>query len=675
MSMETASAAWAWPWNAPLAPIDNPLPSLCEIRQKQQEIEALMHAESQLQQQPALVRMEVIRRANRLEAEQGAARAGAFIAGTFVKRMLPRLGLAHARYHIPKMSADTAHLMWRFNHLPDMSRGDIALLAQDIASFIWLEASIINQEMPGSGDFELAHTVFMRTAAITRAFRQSPPYWNQLIARCFCLDKTTAAISRMTSDKWWTERLRRHAGEWREHLHIALGNVSKRASPCVSKIAIYEWKEQKRRTREFLKLMELEDEEGNRISLIDKYWGSVANPAIRRTEMMVRIRGFETICNSLGYMAEFYTLTAPSRFHATTIRGDRNPKWDGSSPADTQRYLRQLWSKIRARLHRQNLRIFGIRVTEPHHDGTPHWHMLFFMRPAQAEKVRETLRDYALAEDSSELLTSSARRARFHSETIDPEKGSATGYVAKYISKNIDGYALDGERDDESGRPLKEAAIAAAAWSVRWRIRQFQFIGGAPVTVYRELRRMADSARAAKAGLQFKAVHDAADTGDWAGYIRAQGGPFVRRAELAARLWYAPRAERNAYGEDVMRIRGVFAPLAATAEPVLTRPHTWKIVRRQAGETDVSGANAPPWSSVNNCTVADQRLSHALKSRGFNGSDNEIAILKRGSSLNFHGDSRLFLHQGRLEEIAGQSGTEPWPGWRQRVVCKPVCSY
>ncbi|VTN10959.1 Bacteriophage replication gene A protein (GPA) [Raoultella terrigena] len=213
--------------------------------------------------------------------------------------------------------------------------------------------------------------------------------------------------------------------------------------------------------------------------------------------------GFENICNELGYVGEFYTLTAPSKYHATTKAGYRNSKWNGASPADTQSYLTGLWARIRAKLHREEIRIFGIRVAEPHHDGTPHWHMLMFMLPEDVERVRHIIRDYAWEEDRHELRSDKAKKARFHAEAIDPEKGSATGYVAKYISKNIDGYALDGETDDESGELLKETAPAVSAWAARWHIRQFQFIGGAPVTVYRELRRLADTETAHGLSVEF----------------------------------------------------------------------------------------------------------------------------------------------------------------------------
>jgi hypothetical protein len=180
-----------------------------------------------------------------------------------------------------------------------------------------------------------------------------------------------------------------------------------------SKNCVTDWREQKRRTREFLKGLDLEDEDGNRISLIEKYDGSVANPAIRRCELMTRIRGFENICNELGYVGEFYTLTAPSKYHATTKAGYRNSKWNGASPSDTQSYLTGLWARIRAKLHREEIRIFGIRVAEPHHDGTPHWHMLMFMLPEDVERVRLIIRDYAWEEDRHELRSDKAKKRAF----------------------------------------------------------------------------------------------------------------------------------------------------------------------------------------------------------------------------------------------------------------------
>ncbi|MDC9588570.1 replication endonuclease [Xenorhabdus sp. XENO-10] len=603
-------------WDKPIQPITRPLPTYAEQYQKEEEHRAQVkehkaraHMQDlyrELKKQPMMVRLDVQYRANVLEKEQGLYRAEAFLSKTFVDRILPRVNLVTGRYQIQEVEADNALYMARFNRIPDMSREDVELLATDIAEFVTAKLQTVADDMPSEdSDLKRAHALYMRAAAITKAYRQDVPYWDKLAGRFFDEMQAIAAISRMTSDKWWLGRLRRLAAEWREHLQISINRVSKKSSTYASRMAISEWKEQKHRTKEFIKSMELEDEEGNRISLIDKYYGSVANPAIRRTEMMVRIRGFENICHELGYVAEFYTLTAPSKYHATTRHGHRNRKWNGCSPADTQQYLSSLWAKIRAKLHRNNLRIFGIRVAEPHHDATPHWHMLFFMQPEQADQVRDIIREYALQEDRHELKTAKALKARFHAEKIDPEKGSATGYVAKYISKNIDGYAMDGERDDESNLLMKDAAIAATAWAGRWRIRQFQFVGGAPVTVYRELRRMADHDTAMGLSIEFATVHDAADNGDWANYINAQGGPFVRRDDLVARLWYETEQETNAHGEDVIRIKGVFSPLVGMDTPILTRLKTWQIVPKLAeasAEAGFSGASAPPRSSVNNCT-------------------------------------------------------------------------
>lgn len=630
--------AYAYPWNAPRSAIASPYETHEEIHRRDRMIAAVLRARKALALQPDCVRLDIYRTADALEQHQGTQRANAFLI-TFCKRALPRLDLIAKKYRLIDITTDLSDAVFaghfdtqllqflasrmvnmtaRYNRLPDMTKADIKLLAGDIANFI--RAELANMPELDGSELKTLYHWYMRAGVICWQFNVKPPQWEKVTKRLADTDDIGPAVTRMFNETWWLNRLRRVAREWREHLQIALGNVSKIKQPYASKGCITDWREQKKRTLEFIKGMELEDEEGNRIDLVDKYFGSVANPAIRRAELMVRIRGFENICSELGYVGEFYTITAPSKYHATTKAGYRNRKWNGASPADTQAYLTGVWSRIRAKLHRDDVRIFGIRVAEPHHDATPHWHMLMFMRPEDTDYVRSVIRKYAYKEDRGELVSNKARKARFHAEAIDPEKGSATGYVAKYISKNIDGYALDGETDDETGELLKDSARAVSAWAARWRIRQFQFIGGAPVTVFRELRRMADTEAAHGLSVEFALAHDAADVGDWAGYVNAQGGPFVRRDDLRVRTLYEPRAEFNQYGEEVVCIRGVYDTDIGVGSPVLTRLTQWKIVPKRAPseDFDLKGAIAPSRSSVNNCTRSKSRTVGEVIIRGQN---------------------------------------------------------
>ncbi|EBZ6777551.1 replication endonuclease, partial [Salmonella enterica subsp. enterica serovar Mbandaka] len=424
-----------------------------------------------------------------------------------------------------------------------------------------------------------------------------------------------------------------------------------------------EWIEQKKRNLEFFKKFDLLNDEGLRIALDSMVHRSVANPAIRRCELMVRMRGFEDMANEEGLAGEFYTITAPSRFHAVHNKGGFVSQWDGSTPQDTQRYLCGVWAKARAAISRAGIHVFGFRVVEPHHDGTPHWHMLLFMRPQDVDTVRDILCYHARITDSEELQTPNALKARFHVEAIDPAKGSATGYIAKYISKNIDGFALDGEQDEETGENLRDMAKSVSAWASRWRIRQFQQIGGAPVTVWRELRRLRDQVLTDR---RMDAVLAAADVGDWAAYTQAQGGALVARRDLVVRLAYEITEQGNEYAEDVQRVQGVYSPLVPDSE-VCTRLVKWQKVAKlteASAEAGFSGGNAAPWSSVNNCTEGGtrRRLKLELRSRGLDGSDEEIDILKRGGGLRF-GQSALIYRNGRLQEKQNEPMQELWPGW------------
>ncbi|HBB8731889.1 TPA: replication endonuclease [Escherichia coli] len=63
-----------------------------------------------------------------------------------------------------------------------------------------------------------------------------------------------------------------------------------------------------------------------------------------------------------------------------------------------------------------------------------------FMRKKDRRAITALLRKFAIREDREELGNNTG--PRFKSELINPRKGTPTSYIAKYISKNIDGRGL-----------------------------------------------------------------------------------------------------------------------------------------------------------------------------------------------------------------------------------------
>lgn len=375
----------------------------------------------------------------------------------------------------------------------------------------------------------------------------------------------TGILNRLCDDKWWRTTLRNITIRNVEKYGIDLGMVHRRANIYVSNESLERIKQQKRRNKRKLEHTFLANEEGEEFSLLELAEHSLANPKNRRNEIMTRVRGMEETAKSYDLTAMFYTITCPSRMHARlSASGDENPKYDGTDPRQGQHYLVKLWSLIRAKLDRLGVRYYGIRVAEPHHDATPHWHLLLFVGKEQAKTLTAVLREYALRDSPDE---DGADKHRFKVEKIDPSKGSATGYVAKYISKSIDGYGLD---EDLYGTEASTAAERIVAWASVWKIRQFQTVGGPPVTVYRELRRIKGNDLTGTV----KTAHTAADAGNWGDFIESMGGPFAKRKDhpiKVSRLW---SDEPNRYQEPKgFKIHGVEAGNVT----VLTRLHKWTI--------------------------------------------------------------------------------------------------
>lgn len=442
------------------------------------------------------------------------------------------------------------------------------------------------------------------------------------------------AIARMLCEQWWRRQLRKLHARAVEAAAIRMGLVHVKADCYVSTESLTRRIDQIQRNAAALEGTIARNELGQEFTLAELAAKGTANKALRRAELMTRIAGFERIARALGHAGMFMTITCPSRMHkwrtfknkaGRVVKVEENPRYDGTNPREANEYLGKVWSRIRARLHRQGIKPYGFRIAEPNHDGTPHWHFLVFHEPADLAELMATIRMHAL-KDSPDEPGAQAHRVDF--KPIDWSQGTAAGYIAKYVAKNIDGYRVEA---DLYGNPALEASARVEAWAATWRIRQFQQVGGPPVGVWRELRRIASIPEGAPAYLAaaHRAVNKlAAIEGKenasvaWDHYVTAQGGVFCGRnyrirlskteqegksrygdalpdrvigVECAEREFYTPEHMRHMNGQASRLVEWV----------VESSRHQWEIVSRPgaSGRKGIHGTAQPaPWTRVNNCT-------------------------------------------------------------------------
>lgn len=391
-------------------------------------------------------------------------------------------------------------------------------------------------------------------------------------------------LNRLCNVHWWRRTLRCiHVRNVEQHA-IRSGFVHRNAGLYISDVGFQHYLQQQRRNLRVLEqCIAVNETTGDEFSLIDLVHKSLANPSCRRAELMTRIRGFEEISKELGHVAMFYTMTCPSRMHAFKTSKDSsgkvitfpNQKYDKTNPNEAQKYLNRIWAQIRSKLKRDGLEYYGFRVTEAHHDGTPHWHILIFMDPAIEQTMTKIIKTYTLCEDGKEA---GATKHRFKTEKMDPAKGSSTGYIVKYITKGLDGFGLD---VDLYGEDAKKSSQRVRGWASTWGIRQFQQLGGQPVTIYRELRRISGSELSGLIG----EIQKAADSGDWQHFVMLMGGPTLARKDYIVSVSKQWNDKPNRYLEPTgYQINGVNCGRVM----IITRIYKWKIEYRRKAESKLS---------------------------------------------------------------------------------------
>lgn len=206
------------------------------------------------------------------EKQKGFDSARRWLTESVVKVMLPRIARVNAGYRLNEIADDDFRALFgdratqspqhngvvaflrlrtQRQRLPDLDSHALKSLANDAAHVAATEVARLTHAQCDKSEWRI---VYDHLAHIVHLLGLQPPLWRKL-EKCFVPFDAQPAIRRMCDARWWLNSLRRTANEWR-------------------------------------KCMALEDGEGNRISLMDGYAASQANPAIRRTELMVRIRGY-----------------------------------------------------------------------------------------------------------------------------------------------------------------------------------------------------------------------------------------------------------------------------------------------------------------------------------------------------------------------------------------------
>ena len=206
-------------------------------------------------------------------------------------------------------------------------------------------------------------------------------------------------------------------------------------------------------------------------------WKVASTEKQRFAEIFIQVSSLDAYAKQLDYKPLFITFTAPARFHPKPSKGVSS--WDGSTPKDSNDYLKGLWNAFRKDIHRHKIEMNGFWAVEPHKDQCFHKHALMYVNKKHYDELVILINKHFRHSENAVRI-----------EEIDAKKSKTTSYVMKYLTKSFNlefelkGGVLNVDKLEISNH--KKVRAVQALWSVR---RYAMFGVKNTLSLWRELKR------------------------------------------------------------------------------------------------------------------------------------------------------------------------------------------
>jgi hypothetical protein len=291
----------------------------------------------------------------------------------------------------------------------------------------------------------------------------------------FLLDNLMTAHEKRTSNEYWQfKQLRKRQKVARSELS-ALLKTTGRNSIYVDDFQFQTWKAKEARNNNISKtvILEVENptnkfEEKIKFSLFDaREMGEKAQ--VNRIFCMTK--GIESAGIQRKLVPVFITITLPGEWHPNPLNSGLN--WNNeNTPHKAVAEINRIWNTYRKYLNKAKIKPLGMKVIEPHKDGTPHMHLMLYF---EQDDLVEADRLLVLARPET---NQNRERVGTQFKIFDTENCKVSSYMMKYIKKSLN-HKIEKHTDDENledGDHLTNHS-RVRAWASENNVRRFSFIG------------------------------------------------------------------------------------------------------------------------------------------------------------------------------------------------------